>query len=76
MTVAQYSERPETESYYEELHRGKLVRMSWLTFGDALLRSRLLDPLDAALDGYGMVMPACRFAPFPSTICAPPMSVA
>jgi Uma2 family endonuclease len=65
MTVEQYCELPEAGSFYYELHHGKLVRMSWANFGDALVRSRIGGQLDAALDGHGIVLTRLPFRALP-----------
>jgi Uma2 family endonuclease len=65
MTVEQYCELPEPGSFYYELHHGKLVPMSWPKMGHSLIRSRLWKQLDAALDGYGIVMTGLSFRALP-----------
>jgi Uma2 family endonuclease len=65
MTVEQYCEEPEPGSFYYELHHGELVRVSWLKFGDAIVRRRIWKQLDAALDGHGIVMTGMSFRALP-----------
>jgi Uma2 family endonuclease len=65
MTVEQCCEVPEPGSFYYELHHGKLVRMSWPNFGDALVRSRIGGQLDAALEGHGIVLTRLPFRALP-----------
>jgi hypothetical protein len=50
MTVEQYCELPEPGSFYYELHHGKLIQLSWPKMGEILVRGRLRDQLDLALD--------------------------
>jgi Uma2 family endonuclease len=65
MTVEQYSELPEPESFYYELHDGELVQVSWPKMGEILIRVRIRKQLDAALDGHGIVMTGLSFRALP-----------
>jgi Uma2 family endonuclease len=65
MTVEQYCELPETESFYYELHHGELVQLSWPKLGEILVRGRIWKQLDAALDGHGIVMTGLTFRALP-----------
>src|ERR1700683_4074388 len=65
MTVEQYCEVPEPESFYYELHHGKLVQLSWPKLREILVRSRLGNRLDAALDAHGIVITRLPFRAIP-----------
>jgi Uma2 family endonuclease len=65
MTVEQYCEVPEPESFYYELHHGKLVQLLWPKFGEILVRSRIGSLLDAALDAHGIVIMRLPFRALP-----------
>ena len=65
MTVEQYSALPETESFYQELHHGELVQVSWPKMGEILIRVRIREQLDAALDGHGIVITGLSFRALP-----------
>ena len=65
MTVEQYCEVPEPGSFYYELHHGKLVQLSWPKMGEILVRGRLRDQLDLALDKCGIVITRLPFRALP-----------
>ena len=65
MTVEQYCELPEPGSFYYELHHGKLIQLSWPKMGEILVRGRLRDQLDLALDKCGIVITRLPFRALP-----------